>query len=121
MSEPEEDLELAAVQSKLDDAFATTRPRVGFEDELWTRMRARRPAGSRLRDAWVGFVQGIRAVPAVPTAAVAALLVVAIGAGVLTMSGVARSQSTGTSLSAGPAQDNRFASGSETSKGAFGK
>jgi hypothetical protein len=121
MSEHEDDLELAALQRQLDDAFETTRPRAGFEDELWTRMQAHRPAATRLRDAWVGFVQGIRAVPAVPTAAVAALLVVAIGAGVVTMSGVGRSPSTGTSLSAGPAQDNRFASGSETSKGAFGK
>src|ERR1700737_557291 len=97
-----EDLELEALQRKLDDAFETTRPRVGFEDELWTRMQAHRPAGTRLRDAWLGFVQGIRAVPAVPTAAVAALLVVAIGAGVVTMSGVGRGGSTSTSLSAAP-------------------
>jgi hypothetical protein len=123
MSEHEEDLELAALQRQLDDAFETTRPRAGFEDELWTRMQARRPAGTRLRDAWRGFVQGIRAVPAVPTAAVAALLVVAIGAGVVTMSGVGRSGSTGTSLglSAGPARDNTAGSGSEIARGAFGK
>ncbi|HET6312017.1 MAG TPA: hypothetical protein VFH00_13565 [Candidatus Nitrosotalea sp.] len=123
MSDQEDELELAALQRELDDAFETTRPRAGFEDELWTRMQARRPAGTRLRDAWLGFVQGVRAVPAVPTAAVAALLVVAIGAGVVTMSGFGRggSTSTGTSLSAAPARDNIAGSGNEISRGAFGK
>ena len=42
MSEQEDDLELAALQRQLDDAFETTRPRVGFEDELWTRIESRR-------------------------------------------------------------------------------
>ena len=49
MSEQEDDLELAALQRQLDDAFETTRPRTGFEDELWTRMQAHRPAGSQGR------------------------------------------------------------------------
>lgn len=117
MSEQEDDMELAALQRQLDDAFETTRPRTGFEDELWTRIQARRPAGTRLRDAWLGLVQGIRAVPAVPTAAVAALLVVIIGAGVLTMSGVGRSGTT--SAPAG----GQYLSGQDSAvaKGAFGK
>ena len=51
MSDQDEDLELAALQRQLDDAFETTRPRAAFEDELWSRMQARRPAGTRLRDA----------------------------------------------------------------------
>ena len=51
-----EDLELQALQRQLDDAFETTRPRPGFEDELWTRMQARRPVGTRLRDAWMGLI-----------------------------------------------------------------
>ncbi|HXI96818.1 MAG TPA: hypothetical protein VNG04_11875 [Candidatus Acidoferrum sp.] len=89
MSEPE-DLELEALQRQLDDAFETTRPRAGFEDELWTKMQARRPAGTRLRDAWMGLIQGIREVPAVPMAAVAAVLVVVLGAGVLVYSGLGR-------------------------------
>ena len=76
MSEPEEDLELQALQRQLDDAFETTRPRRGFEDELWVRMQASRPATNRLRDALAGLIQGIREVPAVPAAAVAAALVV---------------------------------------------
>src|ERR1700686_741094 len=75
VSEPE-DLELEALQRQLDDAFETTRPRAGFEDDLWTRMQARRPAGTRLRDAWLGLLQSIREAPAVPIAAVAAVLVV---------------------------------------------
>lgn len=87
MTEPE-DVELAALQRQLDDAFNTTRPRVGFEDELWTRMQAARPAGSRLRDAWLGLIQGLREAPRVPTAALAAVLVVIIGVTVLAQSGV---------------------------------
>src|SRR5437762_1312060 len=79
MTEHDEDLELQAVQRQLDDAFQTTRPRRGFEDDLWLRMQASRPATSRLRDAIAGLLQGIREVPAVPAAAVATLLVVVIG------------------------------------------
>ena len=90
MSEPDEELELQALQRKLDDAFETTRPRPGFDDELWLRMQSSRPAPSRLRDALAGFFQGIREVPAVPAAAVAVLLVVVIGVGVVTLSGVGR-------------------------------
>jgi len=89
VNEPE-DLELEALQRQLDDAFETTRPRAGFEDELWTKMQARRPAGTRLRDAWMGLIQGIREVPAVPMAAVAAVLVVVLGASVLVYSGLGR-------------------------------
>jgi hypothetical protein len=114
-----EDLELEALQRQLDDAFETTRPRRGFEDELWTRMQAQRPATSRLRDAWLGLIQGIREVPAVPMAAVAALLVVVIGVGLLAYSGLGRGGGAGTaSLSAGQAgpQSDRL-----VSPGAFGR
>jgi hypothetical protein len=115
-----DELELEALQRQLDDAFETTRPRAGFEDELWTRMQAKRPAGTRLRDAWAGLIQGIRAVPAVPTAAVAALLVVIIGAGVLALSGAhfgGNSATSGTAgLSAPAAGQDRYAA-----PGAFGK
>jgi hypothetical protein len=81
----DEDLELLALQRRLDDAFETTRPRRGFEDELWLRIQSRRPAWSRLADAWAGLVAAIREVPAVPAAAVAAVLIVLIGAGALTL------------------------------------
>jgi hypothetical protein len=115
-----DDLELEALQRQLDDALETTRPRAGFEDELWTRIQARRPAGTRLRDAWAGLIQGIRAVPAVPTAAVAALLVVIIGVGALALSGVHLGGGTATSgttgLQAPAAGQDRFAA-----PGAFGK
>lgn len=120
MSEPE-DLELEALQRQLDDAFETTRPRAGFEDELWTRMQAHRPAGSRLRDAWVGLVQSVREAPTVPMAAVAAVLVVVLGASALVYSGLGRggASSTATNGAAAPAF------GSEpvplSSPGAFGK
>lgn len=83
MSEQQEDLELQALERRLDDAFVTTRPRPGFEDDLWTRVQARRPLGLRIRDALGGLVQGVREVPAVPLAGVAALVVVVIGIGLV--------------------------------------
>ena len=101
MSESEEDLELQALSRQLDDAFQTTRPRAGFEDELWTRMQAHRPAGTRLRDALAGFVQGIREVPAVPLAGVAAVLVVVLGIGLFAYSGVGRPRGAATSALGG--------------------
>ena len=90
MSESNEELELQALQRELDDAFATTRPRPGFDDELWLRMQARRPAATRVRDALAGLWQGIREVPAVPAAAVATVLVLALGAGIFALSGIGR-------------------------------
>jgi hypothetical protein len=79
----QEDLELEALQRKLDDAFETTRPRRGFEDELWLRMQRKRPFGSRMADAWGGLVAGFREAPGIPIAATALVLVVAVGVGVL--------------------------------------
>jgi hypothetical protein len=114
-----EDLELEALQRQLDDAFETTRPRPGFEDELWKRMQARRPAGTRLRDMWQGLTQGLREVPAVPAAAVAVLLVVLIGAGIFTFSGFHLGGGSGSAaLSEAP---NRAVAGSLTAPGAFGR
>ena len=97
MSEPEDDLELQALQRQLDDAFETTRPRPGFEDDLWLRMQSRRPFSSRVRDALAGLFQGIRAVPAVPLASVAAVLVVVIGVGIFSLSGLGRGGASSTS------------------------
>jgi len=108
----DEDLELQALQRQLDDAFETTRPRHGFEDELWLRMQSSRPARSRLRDAWAGFWQGIRAVPAVPAAAVAVGLVVVIGVVLVGYSGLLHSGgSTATSAGGGfqGPQSNQYA------------
>lgn len=90
MSEQQEDLELQALQRQLDGAFETTRPRAGFEDELWARMQEARPVPSRLRDALAGLVRGIREIPAVPLAGVAALLVVVLGVGLFAYSGIGR-------------------------------
>jgi hypothetical protein len=117
-----EDLELQALQRQLDDAFETTRPRPGFEDELWTRIQARRPATTRLRDAWMGLIQGIREAPTVPMAAVAVLLVVVLGVSVVTLSGVHIGGSGGgaTSLSAG-GQPYGAEAGRNGPPGAFGR
>jgi hypothetical protein len=117
-----EDLELQALQRQLDDAFETTRPRPGFEDELWTRIQARRPAITRLRDAWLGLIQGIREAPAVPMGAVAVLLVVVLGVSVVTLSGVHIGGGGGgtASLSAGGQQYGPEA-GRGGPPGAFGR
>jgi len=105
MSEPEDELELQALQRQLDDAFETTRPRPGFEDDLWLRMQSRRPFTSRMSDAFAGLIQGIRAAPAVPLASVAAVLVVLIGVGIFNLSGLGRGSASSTqrqlSLNAG--------------------
>ena len=100
MSEHDEELELQAVQRELEDAFATTRPRAGFEDELWQRMQAHRPAPSKFREVFAGFWQGIRAVPMIPAAATAAVLVVAIGVGFLAYTGALQGRH-GSATSAG--------------------
>ena len=114
-----EDLELEALQRQLEDAFETTRPRPDFEDELWLRMQSRRPAPARLRDAWLGFVETIRQAPAVPMAAVAAVLVVILGIGFLVNSGLGRGGST-SSLATG--QELGGAQGTKlVTPGAFGK
>lgn len=99
MSDNKDDLELEALQRRLDDAFASTRPRRGFEDELWSRMQARRPLGARLRDAFGSIAAGFRAAPAIPIGAVAVVLVVVVGAGVLLSSGLRLGGASGGALS----------------------
>ena len=76
MSENDDELELQALQRQLDDAFETTRPRPGFDDELWLRIQTSRPVPNRLRDALAGLLGGMRAVPVVPVTAVASILIV---------------------------------------------
>jgi hypothetical protein len=83
----EEDIDLLALQRQLDDAFETTRPRRGFEDELWLRLQSRRPFWRRLQDGLGGLLDGIREVPPVPAGAVAVVLILVIGIGVVLLSG----------------------------------
>ena len=118
MSDHDEDLELQALQRRLDDAFETTRPRRGFEDELWLRMQERRPLGDRVRDAVSGLIAGFRQAPAVPAAAVALLLIVAVGVAVLGSNlgrfgshESATAGSGGTALSAAPGDQNALPGG----------
>ena len=106
MSE-EDDIDLLALQRQLDDAFETTRPRRGFEDELWLRLQSRRPLWRRLQDGLAGLVGGLREVPAVPAGAVAVVLIVVIGIGVVARSGIhfgGASTTSGLSSQAGGAQ-----------------
>jgi hypothetical protein len=102
MSDDMDDLELQALQRQLDDAFETTRPRRGYEDELWLRMQARRPFWSRLRDALAGFAGGIRELPVLPTATVAVVLILAIGIGAFAVAGGLRVGGHSYAASAGP-------------------
>jgi hypothetical protein len=110
LSESDDDLELQALQRQLDDAFQTTRPRPGFDDELWLRMQARRPIWRRLQDSVTGLIDGMREAPAVPAAAVAVLLIVLVGAGIVRMSGLHLGGGA-SSPAAAPAQDGTGAFG----------
>jgi hypothetical protein len=83
LSKDPEELELEALQRQLDDAFETTRPRQGFEDELWLRMQRRRPFGERVRDLIGGFAAGFREAPLVPLGTIALLVIVVVGLGVV--------------------------------------
>lgn len=94
MTDEREDLELQALERQLDDAFATTRPRRDFEDELWLRMQAKRPFGARLRDAFGALVSGFREAPAIPLGAVALVLIAAVGIGVFASGGLHLNQSS---------------------------
>lgn len=86
MSDQEDDeLELQALQRRLDDAFQTTRPRAGFDDELWARVQSARPAQHRLRDALAASWRRLTETPALPAAATALVLIVAIGAGIIAL------------------------------------
>jgi hypothetical protein len=116
-----DDLELEALERELDDAFETTRPRPAFEDELWLRMQAQRPAPARLRDAWLGFVEAIRQAPAVPMAAVAALLVVVLGVGLLVNSGLRLGGGSGSASLATSQQYSGSSANRLASPGAFGR
>jgi len=118
VSEPDDDLGLQALQRELDDAFATTRPRAGFDDELWLRMQAKRPLSTRLRDAFAGLVQGLRDVPAVPIAAVAGALVVVLGVGIFAYSGLGRGGGGAATSASVPGNDTR--GNTSLSAGGFG-
>ena len=87
MSDDREELELQALMRQLDDAFETTRPRSGFEDELWSTLQRRRPVWTRVRDALAVIPGALRELPALPAAAIAAMLVVFVAAGILTVGG----------------------------------
>ncbi len=115
-----EDRELQALQRQLDDAFETTRPRAGFEDDLWSRMQARRPAWARVRDFVAGLFAVVRRVPAAPAATVAVVLVLAIGIGVLSLKGPGRGGGGSAGMSA-TSRDSGSAPLAGTASGAFGR
>ncbi|HKW59049.1 MAG TPA: hypothetical protein VJR46_04775 [Candidatus Dormibacteraeota bacterium] len=115
MNDQNDELELQALQRELDDAFATTRPRRNYEDELWLALQQLRPASSRL----AGFLGVFRNVPMVPAAAVAATLVVVIGVGLLAYSGVGRGPSGASTAMSNGAGQSRIPA--DLAQGAFGK
>jgi hypothetical protein len=82
LTDENDELELQALQRQLDDAFATTRPRRSFEDELWVRLQEKRPATNRLRDA-LASLKSIR----VPVAAVAVIVIVGVTVGIMLQAG----------------------------------
>ncbi len=113
-----EDLELQALQRQLDDAFETTRPRAGFEDALWSRMQARRSLWTRLQDFFSGLIDSIREAPAVPATAVAVVLIVAIGVGIVSLARF--HPGSGASSTAGLATQQQPVDGQFRPSGAFG-
>ncbi len=117
----DEDLELQALQRKLDDAFETTRPRAGFEDALWSRMQARRPLWRRAQDFFSGLIESVREVPAMPAAAVAVVLVVAIGVGILSLSGTHFGGGAGSTSAGLSAQDHSGGTQYNAAPGGFGR
>jgi hypothetical protein len=123
VSQSDDDLELQALQRELDDAFATTRPRRGYEEELWLLIQEQRPVTNRLRDSIAALWQSIRSAPAVPVAAVASFLVVAIGVGIVA-SGALHPQFGGSSTAGAPQlgedSNGRNNSGQQLSGSAFG-
>jgi hypothetical protein len=112
-----EDLELQSLQRQLDDAFETTRPRAGFEDDLWSRMQARRPAWERMRDFFAGLLASVRRVPAAPAATVAIVLVLAIGIGIISL----RGPGGGGAGSSATSRDSGTAPFAGLASGAFGR
>ena len=122
MSDHDDDLELKAIERVLDDAFASTRPRPGFDDELWARMQARRPFAARFKDALAGLWQGVREVPGVPATAVAVVLVIALGVGLITLGGLGHrgAGTTGGALSLSQGT-SRYEPNSTNSFGEFGR
>jgi hypothetical protein len=111
----DEDLELQALQRQLDDAFKTTRPRPKFEAELWSRMQARRPIGSRLRVRLAGLFQGIGSSPSARSAAVAVALVVLIGAGIYRLGGIHLGAGGSTSTAGAPVSNDHTGSAPQSS------
>jgi len=116
-----EDRDLQALQRQLDDAFETTRPRAGFEDDLWSRMQARRPPWVQVRDFFAGLIASVRRVPAAPAATVAVVLVLAIGIGIISFGGFHGGGAGGaTSATSRDSQTAPFAGGANA-PGAFGR
>jgi hypothetical protein len=64
--------DLESLQQRLDSAFATTKPRRGFDDELWSRIQARRSFWARLRES----LRRVQLAPALGGLAVLAVVVV---------------------------------------------
>jgi hypothetical protein len=83
------------LERRLDDAFATTRPRRGFEDELWARLARRQP--------WWRRAARWNLMPAMGT--IAAVVVVGL-VFVFTHSGGAGSPGRSTSTASGRAQSD---------------
>jgi hypothetical protein len=95
-----DDPELKRLQERLDTAFATARPRRGFEDELWSRLERRQPF-------WAHLWTGARRVNLLAYAGGVAALVVVLGLGGLVLTSYhpgGASSATSTSSESGGAK-----------------
>jgi len=109
MSEPRDPLE-----ERLDRLFATTRPRRGFEDELWARLEVRRGLWARLTDR-------LRSVQLVPVLGGLAALVVVVLAGGLLLNSVAHGSRASTSSYSGGTRGGAAGAQSADSSAGFGR
>jgi hypothetical protein len=107
------------LERRLDAAFRSTRPRRGFEDELWARLQARRPWWRRLSGAprhvpWGGVATAIAAL------LVVGLVVTLVRAGGPHVSGVATSGASRTASAPEAAPAAPGASRADTASGQAG-
>jgi hypothetical protein len=112
------DADLEELERRVETAFAGTRPRRGFEDELWARLERRRPSPRR----WLW-----RQAPWPALGAVAAVLLVALGVVLVPQLAATRSGQSGsavqTSAPAAPAERGAATRPglAQTADGGFGR
>lgn len=119
MTDETEALADPELQSRLDAAFAATRPRRGFETELWTRLERRRPWWRR--PTAPDFVRGLSGRAWAGLGAVAVVLAAVIGMTPVLLAHTGHGGAPGTASLASPAAGAAASQSKEAAAAAFGK